>query len=132
MSRPFGFKDPVRPGDKLPRAATLARVARLRRIAHMLDASLGLPGTRFRFGLDSIVGLLPGGGDLIMALVALYIVKEARDLGVPVTLLRRMLANIAVDVVVGTVPVIGDLFDAGFKANLRNIGLIEAHFRHLP
>ena len=108
--------------------ARLTRIRRLRRVAWLLDAAVGIPGTRIRLGVDSLVGLLPGGGDLAMAVVSLYIVHEARSLGVPARLLRQMLLNVGIDLLVGTVPVLGDLFDVGFKANLRNIDLIERHF----
>lgn len=102
-----------------------SRIARLRRLAWLLDASLRVPGTRFRFGLESLVGLVPVGGDLLMAGVSLYIVHEAWALGAPAPILGRMLANVAADTLVGGIPVLGDVFDATFKANLRNITLLE-------
>jgi len=104
-----------------------SRLARLRRLAWLLDASLRVPGTQFRFGLESLVGLVPLGGDLVMAGVSLYIVREAWALGAPAPILTRMLANVAADAVVGGVPVLGDVFDAAFKANLRNIALLEKY-----
>lgn len=108
---------------------TAARLARLRRLAWLLDAQFVLPGTRFRFGINGLVGLAPGVGDAIMGAVSLFIVNEARTMGAPPTLLGRMLANVAVEVVGGAVPLLGDLFDMAFKANLRNIALIEAWLR---
>ena len=102
-----------------------ARIARLRRMAWLLDAQFGLPGTRFRFGLNSLLGLAPAVGDALLGLVSLYIVWEARQLGAPGALLGRMLANVAIEVVGGAVPLVGDVFDVVFKANLRNIALLE-------
>ncbi len=102
------------------------RLARLRKLAWLLDAQFVLPGTRFRFGINGLIGLAPVSGDLVMGLVSLYIVNEARRMGAPNALLGRMLTNVAVEVVGGTVPVLGDLFDMAFKANLRNLALLEA------
>ena len=84
-----------------------------------------MPGTRFRFGLDGLAGLLPGAGDAVMSAVSLYIVWEARNMGAPTSLLARMLANVALDTAGGAVPFLGDLFDVAFKANLRNLALLE-------
>ncbi len=102
-----------------------ARLARLRRFAWLLDAQFGVPGTRFRFGLNSLFGLTPAAGDVLLGVVSLYIVWQARQMGAPAALLWRMLANIAIEVVGGVIPVIGDLFDVVFKANLRNLALLE-------
>ena len=105
-----------------------ARLARVRWIARLMDSSIGLPGTRFRFGLDGLFGLAPVAGDAAGALVALYIVWEARRMGVPPTLLARMLGNIALDTLGGSVPLLGDLLDLTFKSNLRNVALLEEWF----
>lgn len=102
-----------------------ARLTRLRVIARLMDSSIGLPGTRFRFGLDSLFGLAPVVGDAAGALVALYIVWEARRLGAPSELVARMMGNVAVDTLSGSIPLVGDLFDAAFKSNTRNIALLE-------
>ncbi len=112
-----------------PAADAAARLARIRRLAWLVDAAFVLPGTQFRFGLNSIIGLLPGGGDAVLGLISLYIVQQAHALGVPRHKLMRMLGNIAVEVVGGSVPVLGDLFDMALKANLRNIRVIEDHLR---
>ncbi len=106
-------------------ADAAARLARLRWLARLMDAQFGLPGTRFRFGVDGLVGLAPVAGDLLTGLVSLYVVWEARSLGAPPALLARMLANVAMDVAGGALPVVGDLFDAAFKANIRNVALLE-------
>jgi C4-dicarboxylate transporter len=98
---------------------------RLRTIARLLDARFGIPGTGLRFGLDSLLGLVPGLGDAATALVSLYIVAEAHRLGVRPVTLARMGWNVALDLGLGAVPVLGDLFDFFWKSNLRNIALLE-------
>ncbi|MBA2459156.1 MAG: DUF4112 domain-containing protein [Gemmatimonadales bacterium] len=103
------------------------RAERLRRLGNLLDNSIPVPGTRFRFGLDTVIGLVPGVGDLVGGALSVYIILEAARLGVPRPLLARMGYNVAVDTVVGGVPLLGDLFDAGFKANLRNLALVREH-----
>ncbi len=106
-----------------------ARLARLRKLAWMIDGVFKLPGTRFRFGLNSIVGMLPVGGDAVLGAISLYIIYEAAQLGVPGPKLARMLANVGVEVLGGSVPIVGDLFDMALKANLRNLAIIEEHVR---
>jgi hypothetical protein len=106
-----------------------ARLTRLRRMAWLLDAQFGLPGTRFRFGVNSVFGLWPVAGDVALGLVSLYLIWEAKRLGAPPALLAKMLANVAVEVAGGSVPVLGDLFDMAFKANLRNLDLLERWLR---
>lgn len=93
----------------------------------MLDAAFRVPGTTFRFGLDAIVGLIPGAGDIGTAFFSVMILLHAVRLKVPKVVIGRMLLNSALDMLAGTVPLIGDLFDAGYKANLRNMGLLERH-----
>ena len=115
------------PASPLSAADTQARLRRLRRLAWLVDGAFGLPGTRFRFGLNSVLGLLPVGGDALLGAVSLYIVYEGAQLGVPRARLAAMLANVAVEVVGGSVPVLGDLFDMALKANLRNLAIIERH-----
>lgn len=101
------------------------RLARLRKLAWLLDAQFVLPGTSFRFGVNGLIGLLPVSGDLVIGAISLYLVYEAREMGAPAALLGRMLANIAVEVAGGAIPLVGDLFDMAFKANLRNLALLE-------
>ncbi|MCQ9156256.1 DUF4112 domain-containing protein [Acidomonas methanolica] len=121
-------------GDILPPigADTARRLRRVKRLAWLLDAAFRLPGTRFRLGIDALIGLIPGGGNVVMGLISLYIVLEAWRMGVPNDLLLRMVGNVAVETVVDTVPLAGDLFDAAFKANLRNVALIERHLNGRP
>lgn len=106
-----------------------ARLTRLRRLAWLIDGAFGLPGTRFRFGLNSVIGLLPVGGDAVLGALSLYIIYEASRLGVPRHKLARMLANVGVEVIGGSVPILGDLFDMALKANLRNLAIIDEHVR---
>ena len=105
------------------------RLALLRRAAWLLDGAARIPGTKFRFGLNSVIGLVPGGGDTALAALSLAIVWQARRLGAPPALQRRMLANVAIEFGGGLVPIVGDLFDMAFKANLRNLDLLEAHLK---
>ena len=102
-------------------------VQRLQRLARLWDAAIRVPGG-ITIGLDPLVGLVPGVGDAVGALVSGYIVLEAARLGVPAVTLLRMLLNIAIDALVGSIPVAGDLFDFAWKSNLRNVALIEHHF----
>jgi hypothetical protein len=100
---------------------------RLRTLSRLLDSAFVVPGTKYRVGLDAIVGLVPGIGDAIGAVFSLYIVFQAARMGVPKATLARMLGNVGVDTIVGEIPLLGDLFDAGFKSNMRNLALIERH-----
>ena len=106
---------------------TQARLKRLRRLAWLIDGVFSLPGTRFRFGLNSVIGVVPVGGDAILGAISLYIVYEAAKLGVPAPQLARMLGNVALEVAGGSIPVLGDVFDMALKANLRNLAIIERH-----
>lgn len=106
---------------------TTDRLARLRRLSHWLDDGIRIPGTRLRIGLDPILGLVPGIGDAAGAVLAAAIVVEAVRQGVSRFTLMRMAGNVAVDAGLGAVPFIGDLFDAGWKANIRNLALLERH-----
>jgi hypothetical protein len=110
------------------RMDTLRRLRRLSTIARLMDTAIGIPGTRLRFGADSVFGLVPVVGDAGGALVGLYMVNEARRLGVPSEKLARMIGNIAADTLIGAVPVAGDIFDVFFKSHRRNMDLILDHF----
>jgi hypothetical protein len=94
-------------------------------LTYLFDQAFRVPGTRWRFGLDAILGLIPGAGDVVGALVGAYGVLVARNLGAPMSVLTRMLMNIALDAFVGAVPILGDLFDFAFKSHVRNRVLME-------
>ncbi|WP_135534729.1 DUF4112 domain-containing protein [Halostella pelagica] len=102
-------------------------IQRMRAVSTVLDDAIRVPGTDFRVGLDPLVGILPVAGDSVMFVVSMYIVLEAANLGVPAPVVARMVANIAIDAVVGSVPLLGTLFDAAWKANRRNVRLVEEH-----
>ena len=92
----------------------------------MLDEAIRIPGTNIRIGLDALLGLLPGGGDIAGGLASgLIILQAARD-GAPAPVLGRMLGNVVVDVVVGAIPILGDVFDVAWRANTRNVRLLDA------
>lgn len=100
---------------------------RVRSLARVLDSAIRIPGTNIRFGLDSVIGLVPGVGDLTGAALSGYIVLTAARMGVPSAVVGRMLLNLGLDTLVGTVPLLGDLFDVGFRANTRNAALLDRY-----
>ena len=109
------------------RAGGHADIGDLELLAHWLDSRFRIPGTRIRFGLDSLLGLVPGVGDAATTLPAAYMLYRAHRLGVPKSMLARMGWNVVMDLAVGAIPVVGDLFDLGFKANRRNVELLRQH-----
>lgn len=145
-------RSPARPSDKLqhdklqhsvrrdgrrrvpaaqpaPDAQRDRRMRRVERMARWLDASVRVPGTPWRLGADSLIGLIPGVGDAASSLLSLYLVYEARRAGISNRVLMRMLANVGVDLAIGLFPVIGDIADVAYKANLRNARLLRKHLR---
>jgi Domain of unknown function (DUF4112) len=106
------------------------RIARLDALATLLDTAFVLPGTNVRFGLDGLLGLVPGIGDVVTTAMSLYIVHEARELGAPGHVIARMLANVVLDGIVGAVPVVGDIFDVMWRANRRNMRLLQDWLTH--
>jgi hypothetical protein len=109
--------------EDLPAAVDEAAIERMRTVAHVLDEGVRVPGTDFTIGIDPIVGILPGAGDTAAALVSLYLVVESARQGVSQSTLLRMLANIGVDAVIGSIPLLGVAFDAVWKANKWNLQL---------
>ena len=101
------------------------RLKRLEALAKLLDIAFVLPGTNIRYGIDGIIGLIPVVGDIIATALSLFLVREARALGAPWHVVARMLGNVAVQGVVGTVPVAGDAFDVLFRANMRNARILR-------
>lgn len=106
---------------------TTSRMRRVRLLATLLDNSITVPGTGWKLGLDPIVGLIPGIGDLIGAVLSAYIILEAARAEVSGLTLVRMVVNVAFDTLVGSIPVVGDLFDAAWKSNTKNVALLERH-----
>ncbi|HEU4564851.1 MAG TPA: DUF4112 domain-containing protein [Gemmatimonadaceae bacterium] len=110
-----------------PSIRTTRQLASVRAVARLLDDIFTIPGTRIRVGFDPILGLVPGLGDAIGGLLSVYIIVAAARLGAPSDVLMRMLGNVLVDSAVGSVPLVGDLFDVGWRANRRNVMLLEQH-----
>lgn len=103
------------------------RMQRLEAFADLMDSRFYIPGTNWRFGLDGLVGLIPGIGDAATAAVAFFILWEGYQLGASKATLARMAGNIAIDFAIGTIPVAGDIFDVAFKSNRRNVALLRRH-----
>lgn len=100
---------------------------RVQLVATMLDDAIRIPGTDFRIGIDPIVGLVPGIGDLLGGAASLYIILQAARAGAPASVLLRMAANVGIDTLIGAIPVLGDVFDFGWKSNTRNARLLARH-----
>jgi hypothetical protein len=115
--------------DFVPDASTRRPVPPWARdMVRLLDSALRVPGTDFRVGLDALIGLLfPGGGDAVGAVPALLLLALALRHGVPPVIVLRMLLNIGIDALLGAVPLLGDLFDAAYRANEKNLALLEEH-----
>lgn len=101
------------------------RIARLEAIAQLLDVAFIVPGTKIRYGIDGLIGLIPVVGDIITTAISLWLVREARALGAPWHITARMLGNVAIDGAVGIVPFVGDAFDVMFRANVRNVKMLR-------
>lgn len=101
------------------------RLRTLRTLSRLLDSAFTIPGTQIRIGLDPVLGLVPGIGDLLSPLCAIAMLIVARDAGLPLIVQLRMVVNVAIDAFVGFVPIVGDLFDFAWRANDRNMELLE-------
>jgi hypothetical protein len=101
----------------------------LQRLVALFDSAFRVPGTRIRFGIDPIIGLIPGLGDMASPAIAVLIIWQATRLRVPKVVLARMVLNALIDAGVGTIPVVGDLFDFGWKSNDWNLALLDRHAR---
>jgi hypothetical protein len=103
---------------------------RLRKLAWLFDSSIVIPGTRFTVGLDALIGLIPVLGDLIGVALSSLILAEANRLGAPKSVLWRMAGNVGFEGLVGMIPFAGDVLDAAFKANQRNVKLLDAWYQN--
>ena len=103
------------------------RLKRMRQLSQLLDGAIVIPGTKYRIGLDPILGLIPGGGDTVSAALSGYIIIEAARMGLPHRALMQMVGNLFIDTVAGSIPVVGDIFDVFSKANIRNLQIVESH-----
>jgi len=121
----FQFTPHASPYDAAGRRAALDRLDVL---ATAFDTAFILPGTNVRFGVESLLRLIPGIGDVIASALSCYLLYEARRLGVPRLLFARMAGNVALEALVGAVPLAGDAFDVFFRANRRNVALLRKHF----
>jgi len=128
----MAFVKPGAPGtferiERLEQAEIEAALLRINSLARIMDSLFAIPGTRLRLGVDSILGLIPVAGDVLSQVISAYIIWEARRLGVSKLTLWRMAGNSLVDTVAGAVPIVGDAFDVVFKANMKNLRLLQRH-----
>jgi Domain of unknown function (DUF4112) len=105
----------------------IAELNRIRKFSRWLDSAFRIPGTNFRFGWDPLIGLIPGAGDLVSTALSAYMIYLAARFRLPPKIFLKMLVNLGIEATVGTIPLIGDIFDAFFKANIRNFELLEKH-----
>jgi hypothetical protein len=118
--------------DSQPTSARNEQARELELLAHWMDTVFEIPILKLRFGLDALLGLLPGGGDVGAALVSMYILSAANRYGIPRVTVLRMALNIALDILVGSIPIVGDLFDLYWKSNQRNTALLRRHLNAPP
>ena len=105
----------------------LATLNRIRKLSRLMDTAIGIPGTKFRIGLDPIIGLVPGAGDIVDTAFSAYLIYLATRFNIPQKTLGKMIYNIGLEAVVGSVPLVRDIFDAFYRSNMRNLALLEAH-----
>jgi Domain of unknown function (DUF4112) len=105
----------------------LATLNRIRKFSRLMDSAFGIPGTKFRIGLDPIIGLVPGAGDLVDTAFSAHLIYLATRFNIPRETLGKMIYNISLEAVIGSVPLVGDIFDAFYKSNMRNLALLEEH-----
>ena len=103
------------------------KLTRLRQLSENLDESFTIPGTNIKFGIDALIGLVPGGGDLIGSLFSLYLLRTAIKMKLPKSAILSIMFNIIIDTTIGIMPVIGDIFDIFWKSNKRSMKIIEKH-----
>lgn len=113
--------------EQLEQAEIEASLRRLNTLARLMDSLFVIPGTGVRLGADAVLGLVPVAGDLLAQLVSVYIIWEAKRLGASKLVLWRMVGNSLVDTAFGAVPIVGDAFDVAFRANMKNLRLLQRH-----
>jgi hypothetical protein len=123
----MAHQDIIPPGRVVDVVDVDEELARIERLVEILDTWFAIPGTNVRVGLDSIVGLIPGVGDTVMLLANVHVAERLSRLGLPATVRLRMYGNVLIDLVVGAIPVLGDIFDVAFKSNVRNLALARRH-----
>lgn len=114
--------DVIEPDDKLP-----ADLVALRRFAFLMDEAFAIPGTRIRVGLDALIGLVPGIGDIVGGMLSTWIIAGALRHRVPARIILRMVFNVAIDLIFGSIPVAGDVFDFLYEENMKNMRLLERY-----
>lgn len=114
--------------SKISKKSPNDKLNRLRSLSNLLDNAVAIPGTSYKVGIDPLLGLIPGGGDIASSALSAYIVFSAGMMGAPREILVQMVFNIFLDTFAGVVPVVGDLFDVAWKANMKNMQLLEEHF----
>jgi len=107
-------------------------IRRMEMMAKLLDNAFVIPGTNQRVGIDAIIGLVPGLGDIATTLLSSYVIWEARNLGISRVAIGRMLTNLAIHASIGAIPILGDVFDAFFRVNQRNMRIVRAQLDKLP
>ena len=112
------------PGE-MPAASAEETFERLDQLSKLLDTAILIPGTNIRFGVDAVIGLVPVVGDMISTAISVWLINEARRLGISRFALARMIGNVAIDGAVGVIPVLGDAFDVAFRANRRNMAILR-------
>lgn len=110
--------------NTLERLATLNRI---RKFTYLMDSAFRIPIIGFRFGLDPVIGLIPGAGDVVSTAFSAYLIYLAARFRLPPQIFKQMIFNVALEAVIGTVPLVGDIFDAFYKSNIRNLALLEKH-----
>jgi len=110
--------------NTLERLATLNRI---RKFTYLMDSAFRIPIIGFRFGLDPVIGLIPGAGDVVSTAFSAYLIYLAARFQLPPQIFKQMIFNVALEAAVGTVPLVGDIFDAFYKSNIRNLALLEKH-----
>jgi hypothetical protein len=116
--------------SQLNTASRLRNLNRIRRVSHLMDTAFKIPGIGLKVGWDPIIGLIPGAGDLIATAISAYIVFLAARFRLPAGVLAKMVFNISLEAVIGAIPLLGDIFDAFYKSNARNLELLEHHLQN--